>query len=92
MADYNEYITKLKNHEAAADFDQLHLRLEQRILKRKSRARVVLAGALAVLLMAFAAYFYYPTQQANNNDDVLMSYVFEQESVDGMLMDYVFDR
>ena len=89
MTDYNEYINRLKKHEVEADYDQLQLRLKQRILKRTNRARMILAGALAVLLMAFAAYFYYPTQQASNGD-VLMSYVFQQENVDGPLLDYVF--
>ncbi|MFH1684556.1 MAG: hypothetical protein ABIA67_06715 [Candidatus Margulisiibacteriota bacterium] len=92
MADYNEYINKLKKYESEADFDQLRSRLELRISKRAAQTRLALAGALVVLLLAFAAYFYYPTEQAGNNDDILMSYVFQQESVDGTLTDYVFSK
>jgi hypothetical protein len=91
MVDYNEYIKKLKKHESGADFDRMLSRIEERISRRRSGNRLVLAGALAVLLFAFAAYFYSPARQAGNSE-TLMSYVFEQESVDGPLLDYVFDR
>lgn len=91
MADYNGYIRELKKGEAGADFERLRSRIEARVLRRRAGVRVALAGALAALLLAFAAYYYYPGLWAGDND-VLMSFVFEQESVDGPLMDYVLER
>ena len=89
MIDYNEYIHKLKKCESETDFGRMLSRIEERILRRRSGNRLVLAGALAVSLFAFAAYFYYPTRQADKSE-TLISYVFEQESIDGPILDYVF--
>jgi hypothetical protein len=73
------------------DFDRMLSRVERRILRRRAGMKLALAGALALMLFAFASYFYYPTRQAANGG-TLMSYVFEQESVDGPILDYVFSR
>ncbi|MBU0672125.1 MAG: hypothetical protein KJ732_03755 [Candidatus Margulisbacteria bacterium] len=90
MISYNEFLNELKEPAAPADYDRLLSQIEQKVSQRRPRARFLLAGAVAVLLLAFAAYFYYPAQQASNGD-ILMSYVFEQESLDGPLLAYVLE-
>jgi len=91
MVDYNGYIRELKKGGAGADFERMRSLIEARVSRRRSRSRAALAGALAVLLLMVAAYYYSPALQAGNND-ILMSFVFDQESVDGPLMDYVLER
>jgi len=90
MVDYNEYLNKLKEYHAEADFDALQQKIEKRVLRKATGMRLALAGAVAVLLLAVVTYYYYPTNLANN-DDSIVSYVFEQEKINGPVISYVFD-
>ena len=90
MKEYEGFIAKIREDEGKADYDRLLSRIEMRVSRRRAGVGVALAGALAVMLLAFAVYFYYPGSQGSGND-VLMSFVFEQESVDGPLLDYVLE-
>lgn len=83
---YNKYIDGLKKDPAAPDFNELYSRIERQAVVRP-RARLALAGALAVVLVVFSVYFF---QARQTGGEMLMSYVFEKESIDGPLLDYVF--
>ena len=91
MKEYEGFIRKIREDQGREDYDRMLAQIERRVSHRKARAGLALAGALAVLLFAFAAYLYYPARQAGNGE-VLLSYVFERESVDGPILDYVFSR
>lgn len=88
MTSYDEYINKLKKGSRQPDFDRLYFRVDQKARVRP-KVRLALAAAFAVLLIGFVAYVGFQSQQTTDGD-ILMSYVFEQESLDGPLLDYVF--
>jgi dolichol kinase len=91
MADYNEYLSEIKKPQAGPDFARLHAQIEQKAGRRAVRARLALAGTLAVFILAFAVYYLYPSGTVGNND-VLISYVFEQqETIDGPILEYVLN-
>ena len=90
MKEYEGFIRGIKEYQGKADYDRMYARIEQRIFRRRTGMRLALAGALALILFAFAVYFYYPLGQASKGE-TLLSYVFERESVDGPLLDYVLD-
>jgi hypothetical protein len=89
MISYDGYIDKLRKEPAPPDFDRLYSGVERKAVFRP-RARLALAGALAIILLGFFSYFGFQGRQAANGD-MLMSYVFEQDGVDGLLLDYVFE-
>jgi hypothetical protein len=89
MRGYEGLVRKMKGYEGKADYDRMLSRIEERVSRRRATVRLALAGTLVGLLLAFAGYYYYPARQAESGG-VLMSYVFEHESVDGPLLDYVF--
>ncbi len=89
MKDYEGLIGRMRDYEGKVDYGRMLSRIEQRISRRRTGMRLALAGALTFVFLAFAGYYYYPARQAESGS-VLMSYVFEQESVDGPLLDYVF--
>jgi hypothetical protein len=89
MINYDEYISKLKKKPVVTDFDRLFARIERRAVLRP-KTRLVLAGVLTVLVLGIFAYFF--QAQLAGDGDMLMSYVFEQESIDGLLLDYVFEE
>ena len=70
------------------DFDLLYEKIIDKATVRP-KARLAFAGAVAVLLIAFVACLG-QLQYYGASDDMLMSYVFEQESLDGPVLDYVF--
>ena len=58
MDNYKEYINKLKENQSIPDYDQLYTQIEQKIAKKPILPLVFsLAGAVAVLLVAFTIYF-----------------------------------
>jgi len=90
MIGYEEYVGKIKEGEAPADFDSLRQAIGRKLAARqKARQRSALAGLGAVFLIGLAAYFTYPLTQGGSGQ--LFSYVFEQQDAsDGPVMDYVF--
>lgn len=94
MADYNEFVNKLRKIRSNINFDKMYLRIEKRIAGRSlqtfPKLTLALAGALAVFLIAFMFYFNLFGQPADNSK-VMMSYVFEDVEVNGSpVMAYVF--
>ena len=71
------------------DFDLLYEKIINKAMVRP-KVRLAFAGAVAVLLIAFVAYLG-QLQYYGASDNMLMSYVFEQEAVDGPVLDYVFE-
>ena len=88
MINYDEYINKLKKESASADYGRMFSRIEQKTISGP-KLRLALAGAIVFLLIGFTVYFGSQSLQTPGND-TLMSYVFEQEDIDGPLLDYVF--
>jgi len=91
MREYEGLAGKIRENQGRADYDRMFERIQERISRRRTEMRLALAGSLVVLFLAFAGYYYYPIRQAESGG-VLMSYVFEHESVDGPLLDYVFNE
>lgn len=89
MREYERLIRKIREDQGRVDYDRMFLRIKERESRRGIGTRLALAGALTVMFLTFAVYCFYPIRQTDNGE-VLMSYVFEQESVDGPLLDYVF--
>ena len=87
MREYEGFIKKMKEAEGKVDYSQMFSRIEQKI-HAAPKVRLTLAGALALLLISFIAYFALLSPQPNG--DLLMSYVFEPEEIDGPLLEYVF--
>ena len=86
--DYKDYINKLKESGGEVDHDRMYSKIQGRI-SSQPRVRLALAGALAMLIISSALYF--NSAIRSQNDEVFMSYVFEQESLDGPLLSYVFE-
>ena len=88
MMDYKDYISRLKESGGEVDYDRMYSKIRGRLSSRP-RTRLVLAGALALLFISSALYF--NSVILSQNDEVFMSYVFEQESIEGPLLSYVFE-
>ena len=90
MIGYEDYVKKIREGEAPADFDGLRGKIGSKIAeRRKARSRGTLAGVCAILMIGLTVYFSYPLMQGGNGQ--LLSYVFEQPSAsDGPVIDYVF--
>ncbi len=88
MVSYNEYIDKLKNRKQAVDFNIMFSRVEQKINQRP-RVQLILATAMVLIVVAFVGYYSYLNDQANDN--LLMSYVFQQDTGDGPVAEYIFN-
>ncbi len=96
MVNYNEYINKLKQNDPPADYGRMLAQINQKTVKHSlfnlPQLKFAITASLVVLLLGFGFYLAYPVPQANNSD-VLMSYVFNGETIeDGPLLDYVFDN
>ena len=87
--EYNKYIGKLKARSSKIDFDQMEVGIESKIHLRP-KLRLAVAGALAILLIGFFSYLNIASNLAAN-DDLIMAYVFESESINGEVTDYIFD-
>ncbi len=87
MREYEGFIRKMKEYEGRANYDRMFSQIEQKI-STAPKVRLALAAVLAVLLIGFIAYSGFQSQREGG--DLLMSYVFEREDIDGPLLDYVF--
>ena len=90
MIGYEDYIKKIKDDQAPADFASLRQTIGRKLTERqRARKRGALAGVLALFVLCLAAYFTYPLMQGGNGQ--LMSYVFDQQELsDGPVINYVF--
>jgi hypothetical protein len=90
MIGYKDYINKIKDGSAPADFDGLYGSLGRKLVaRRKAGQRSVLAGAVAILMISLAAYLGYPLLPGGNGQ--LFSYVFDQQELaDGPVINYVY--
>jgi hypothetical protein len=88
MREYEGFIGRIREYQARVDYDQMLSRIEACVSRRKAGARLALVGALTLFLMGFIAYFALLSPQPNGN--LLMSYVYEREGIDGPLLEYVF--
>jgi hypothetical protein len=91
MIGYDDYIKKIKEREAPADFDGMHRAIGRKIMERRRvRSRAARAGALAIFAICLISYFGYPFIQDRGSGQ-LFSYVFEQQdNSDSPVIDYVF--
>jgi hypothetical protein len=90
MISYDDYIKRLKEGGVEPDYGQLSAGIKEKIAgrKRSSAKKLVLAGALALMLAGFTFYYSYYNAYSN---DILMSYIMNgQEAEQGPVIDYIF--
>jgi len=96
MVNYNEYINKLKQSNPPADYGRMQAQINQKAARYSlfhlPQLQFAITASLVILLLSFGFYMTYPVNQASN-DEVLMSYVFNGETInDSVLLDYVFEN
>jgi len=96
MANYSEYIDKLKISNPPADYGKMLANINRKTAKQPlfhlPQLQFAITASLVILLLSFGFYLTYPINQASN-DEVLMSYVFNGETIDdSVLLDYVFEN
>lgn len=92
MVDYNEYLRELKGLKADIDYDKNYGSIKGKLAARPSplflKTVFPLAGALAVLLIAFALFY---NLKIGAGSDTIAGYLEEGQSINGSpLMTYVF--
>lgn len=88
MMDYEAYVRKLRTRPDAPDYDRLLVRITDQAAEQ-ARAGLAEAGALAII--AISLIILLGQLGLAGQREVLMSYVFEQASLDGPALDYVLD-
>lgn len=86
--DYETYIRKLRICPSVPDYDRL-LRSIKEQAAEQPRVRLAEAGALAIVICSLLVLL--SQLGLAGRREVLMSYVFEQPSLDGPALDYVLE-
>ena len=90
MGSYNDYIGELKGARSVLDDRRLLAGIETKIKHRAGRKRLLLEGSLALCLLVTVLYFNF-RPYFSGSGDLLASYVFSEEPVDGPILNYVFE-
>jgi hypothetical protein len=90
MGAYEAYLSRIKGLPAKLDGERMYARIETKIAGRARRVRLMLEGALAVLLIGFGFYFSI-CPYLSGEGVALAEYVLQQENASGdLIMNYVF--
>jgi len=90
MGDYEDYINRLKGVKAELDGRRMYSQIEAKLNRRTPKVRLVLGGALALLLIGSVIYFNV-RPYFFGNQETLADYVFQQNEMNGdQILNYVF--
>jgi len=90
MGNYEDYINRLKGAKAELDGGKMYSRIEIKIAGRARRNRLLMGGALGLLLIGSVIYFNV-RPYLSGGSETLADYVFQQNEMNGdQILNYVF--
>ena len=92
MNKYDEYIKGLKNYNTDLDYSNMLGRINNRVLSDKRAGRAKAASLLALFLLTLSTGIAVNTFTGTPNNTDLMAFVFENNSSNQTVDDYIFSE